>query len=136
LVCAAPDYWARAGKPLHPNDLAHHNCLILARPDAPLAAWPFRENGRASSVKVSGDRQANDGGVVREWAVNALGVAIKNRWDIRRELEAGILETALDDYIAGQIDLYAVYPGSPPSRRVTAPVDFLAEALAMMPSPE
>lgn len=135
LVCASPGYWARTGKPAHPDDLADHNCLVLARPGAPLAAWPFRDGGKPFSVKVSGDRQASDGGVVREWAVEGLGVVIKNRWDIRRELEAGTLETALDDYVAGWIDLYAVHPGGPPTRRVAALVDFLAEALAM-PGPE
>lgn len=133
LVCASPDYWARTGRPTHPGDLAAHNCLVLARPGAPLAAWPFRDHGKLFSVKVSGDRQASDGGVLREWAVNGLGVIIKNRWDVRRELETGALETALDDYVAGQIDLYAVYPGGPPSRRVAALVEFLAEALATSP---
>jgi DNA-binding transcriptional LysR family regulator len=130
LVCASPEYWARKGKPTQPADLAKHNCLILARPGAPLATWPFRESGKHFSVKVSGDRQASDGGVLREWAVRGYGVIIKNRWDIRSELETGRLETVLNDYVAGQIDLFAVHPGAPPSRRVAALVDFLAKALA------
>lgn len=128
LVCASPSYWEKAGRPAHPDDLVDHNCLILARPGAPLAAWPFRDDGRTFRVKVSGDRQTSDGGVLREWAVSGAGVIIKNRWDILRELESGVLETALDDYVAGQIDLYAVCPGGTPSRRVAALVDFLAEA--------
>ncbi|WP_420993128.1 LysR family transcriptional regulator [Cupriavidus sp. 30B13] len=131
LVCASPDYWRRCGKPALPGDLAGHNCLILARPGAPLAAWPFRVAGKPLNVKVSGDRQASDGGVLREWAVEGKGVVIKNRWDIREELAAGTLETALDDYVAEQIDLYAVYPAASPSRRVTALIDFLAAELAV-----
>jgi DNA-binding transcriptional LysR family regulator len=130
LVCASPAYWDRAGRPSHPSDLSEHNCLILARPGAPLAAWPFRDGDKQFSVKVSGDRQASDGGVLREWAVEGCGVIIKNRWDIRSELEAGALETVLDDFVAGQIDLHAVHPAGPPSRRVSALVDFLAERLA------
>lgn len=130
LVCASPDYWRKAGKPAHPNDLAKHNCVILGRPGAPLAAWPFREGGKLFHVKVSGDRQATDGGVVREWAVKGFGVVIKNHCDIRRELEEGSLESALDEYVAGQVDLYAVQPNGPASRRVAALVDFLVEVLA------
>lgn len=30
LVCAAPSYWARHGRPAHPDELAAHNCLVLA----------------------------------------------------------------------------------------------------------
>jgi DNA-binding transcriptional LysR family regulator len=126
LVCASPGYWRRHGKPAQPADLAQHNCLILARPGAPLAAWPFRVDGKQFSVKVSGDRQASDGGVLREWAVAGKGVVIKNRWDISAELAAGTLETALDDYVAEQVDLYAVYPSATPGRRVTALIEFLA----------
>lgn len=133
LVCAAPSYWARAGKPAHPNDLIRHNCLILARPGAPLAAWPFLDGDKQFSIKASGDREASDGGVLREWALAGVGVVLKNRWDISREIAAGLLETVLDDYAAGQIDLYAVQPNGPPSRRVATLVAFLAESFGAAP---
>ncbi|VFR96875.1 Transcriptional regulator, LysR family [plant metagenome] len=130
LVCAAPAYWRRAGKPRHPNDLALHNCLVLARPGAPIVAWPFRDGERHFHVKVSGDRQVSDGGVLRDWALGGVGVILKNRWDMRRELASGQLESVLDDYLAGPVDLFAVLPGGPPNRRVAALVGFLAECLA------
>ncbi|WP_338664133.1 LysR family transcriptional regulator [Pararoseomonas sp. SCSIO 73927] len=129
LVCASPAYWLRAGKPGHPCELAEHNCLILARPGAPLSAWPFRERGKPFSVRVSGDRQASDGEVIRRWALAGFGVVLKNQWDIQHDLEADRLETALGDYQAGSIDLYAVQPGGPPPRRVNALTDFLALSL-------
>lgn len=130
LVCASPDYWRRMGRPVHPNELAHHNCLVLARPGAPLASWSFRDGDRLFSLKVSGDRQASDGAVLREWAVLGVGVIFKNRQDIRQELEAGTLQSALEDHAAGPIDLFAVYPRGA-SRRTAALVDFLATALAV-----
>lgn len=133
LVCASPGYWLTMGKPVRPTDLVDHNCLILARPGAPLLAWPFRDGTRTFSVKVSGDRQANDGGVLRDWAVKGLGVVIKNCWDIRQELESGALEAVLEEYVAGPVDLYAVFPGGAPNRRVTALVEFLADALTPAP---
>ncbi|MET1115937.1 MAG: LysR family transcriptional regulator [Comamonas sp.] len=134
LVCASPAYWARHGKPVHPRDLAQHNCLVLVRPGAPLVAWPFKAAGRQFSVKVSGDRQATDGELLREWAVAGVGVALKNRLDIHPALAAGTLETVLDDYVTGPTDLYAVNPSGVPSRRVAALMDFLAQGLqAQMP---
>lgn len=130
LVCAAPAYWDRHGRPTHPDQLVHHNCLVLARRGAPLSAWTFRENDRNFSVKVSSDRQISDGAVLREWSTDGVGVIWKNRQDIRRELEQGTLESVLDDYSTGPVDLFAVYAGSPANRRTSALVDFLAQSLA------
>jgi DNA-binding transcriptional LysR family regulator len=135
MVCASPQYWARAGKPTHPNQLVDHNCLILARAGAPLAAWPFREGERQFSVKVSGDRQASDGGVLREWVVNGVGVTIKNCWDVRAEMASRAIETALEAFAVGETNLYAVYPGAAPSRRVAALVEFLAAEVAQAQAP-
>lgn len=129
LVCASPAYWLRTGKPAHTRELTSHNCIILARPGAPLSAWSFRDSGRLFTVRVTGDRQASDGEVIRQWALGGFGVVIKNHWDIRQDIETGRLETALDSYVAGPIDLYAVQPDGSPSRRVTALVDFLAASL-------
>jgi DNA-binding transcriptional LysR family regulator len=131
VVCGAPSYWATHGKPMHPSQLSAHNCLILARPEEPLATWPFVVDGKAISVKVSGNRMASDGGVLREWAVNGYGIVIKNRWDIYHELLSGRLETALDQYIGERVDLYAVYAGTMPSRRVAALIEFLARELSV-----
>lgn len=130
LVCASPHYWRAHGKAKVPDDLTGHNCLILARPGAPLAIWPFRMARKPHNVKVSGDRQASDGGVLREWALEGVGVIIKNRWDIRTELASRTLETALEEYVAEHVDLYAVYPAELPARRVTALIQFLADELA------
>lgn len=128
-VCAAPSYWDRAGRPSHPRDLTNHNCIILARPGAPLSPWPFRDAGKLFSVKVSGDRQATDGDIIRAWAVEGRGVVIKNHWDIQEDLEQGRLEAVLDAYLAGPVDLYAVHPDSLPSRRLSALLEFLTDAL-------
>lgn len=130
LVCAAPAYWTRHGKPAHPDELANHNCLVLARPGAPLADWRFEEDGRQFNVRVSGDRETSEGDVLRDWALAGVGVAFKNAWDIRAACAAGALETVLEPFAAERVDLYAVQPGGLPNRRVGALVDFLADALS------
>lgn len=130
LVCASPAYWRERGKPAHPAELAAHNCLVLARPGAPIAVWPFLAGGKRLSVRVDGDRAASDGDVLREWAAQGHGVILKNEWDMRAEIADGRLETALEDFVAERIDLYAVYPKDAPSRRAVALVDHLAQSLA------
>ncbi|MBC7991262.1 MAG: hypothetical protein H7Y19_17010 [Luteimonas sp.] len=88
----------------------------------------MRPRLRLFTVKVSGDREASDGGVLRE--VQGFGVTLKNRWDVQKELADSKLEPALEGFAYSRIDLFAVYPTHPPSRRVAALVDFLAEALS------
>lgn len=130
LVCASPSYWQRAGKPKHPRDLDPHNCIILARPGAPLSAWPFREGDKQFSVKVSGDRSASDGDLIRQWAIEGHGVILKNHWDIELDLQEQRLESVLEDFTESPIDLYAVTPaGGASSRRLSSLVEFIAESL-------
>jgi DNA-binding transcriptional LysR family regulator len=130
-VCASPAYWRRVGRPQHPRDLARHNCLVLARPGAPQANWHFQENGRALTVRVGGDRTANDGGVLRSWAIAGRGVVLKSNFDIEADLAAGRLASALDGFAIENINLYAVHPaGRRPARRVGAFIDYLANCLS------
>lgn len=129
-VCAAPSYWRRHGNPGHPRDLADHNCMVLARPGAPQSTWQFQQDGRVFGVRVQGDRTANDGSTLRHWAIAGAGVVLKSDLDIEGDLAAGRLETVLDGFRHGDVNLYAVHPaGRRPSRRVAALIDFLASRL-------
>ena len=132
-ICAAPAYWARHGKPGHPTDLAQHNCLLLGEPRARHASWTFHSDGERVRVRVSGDRQVNDGEALRQWAIAGAGVVQKSSFDIAGDVRAGRLETALDAFTTEPTNLYAV---SPPrqydSRRVRAFVDFLARHLGAL----
>ena len=135
LVCASPDYWRRAGKPEHPRDLVDHNCMILERPGAPISTWPFREGDKQFSVKVRGDRLVSDGDVLRQWAIEGRGIALKNYWDIALDLTEGRLEAVLESFSGAPIHLYAVTPtGGASSRRLSALVDFISDALSTKPT--
>lgn len=126
-ICAAPAYWRRHGKPSHPGDLARHNCLLLGEPGERHAAWAFRDGAERFRVRVSGDRQVNDGEALRQWAIAGAGVVQKSSFDIAEDIRQGRLETALEPFTAEATNLYAV---SPPrqyeSRRVRRFVDYLA----------
>lgn len=129
-ICAAPAYLDRVGRPQHPRDLADHNCLVLGRPGAPQQSWRFRDGDEPFSVRVGGNRIANDGGVLKDWAVAGRGVVLKSRWDVEPDLIAGRLETVLDDFMADHVNLYAVHPAAhQPSRRVAAFLEHLHQRL-------
>lgn len=129
LICATPGYWEQHGKPSHPEHLVDHNCLILHRTGVNYASWPFLIDGKISSVRVTGNRSANDSAVLRHWTMKGYGVMLKHRWEIQREIDQSLLSTALDDYALPHVDLYAVTSSGPCSKRVSALIDFLAEQL-------
>ncbi|MFJ2366331.1 LysR family transcriptional regulator [Pseudomonas sp. NPDC087697] len=130
VISAAPTYWAAHGKPTCPQDLPRHNCLVISRPDRSFSTWSFTEGGKRLRVKVSGNRMANNGGVLRQWAIKGYGVVMSPLWNIRKELQAGVLSTALEGFLPDEANLYAVTAEGVASRRVTAFLDFLARELA------
>ena len=54
VVYASPEYFARHGHPRHPDDLAHHRCILRSTSEGESEAWRFRISGRLRSVRVSG----------------------------------------------------------------------------------
>ncbi len=55
------------------------------------------------------------------------GVSIRVDWDIQRELQAGELETVLDEFVPDNANLYAVTASEISSPRVRAFIDYLVE---------
>ncbi|MHB9348645.1 LysR family transcriptional regulator [Enterobacter vonholyi] len=125
-VCASPTYWKLNGKPSIPEDLIHHNCLVLSRQNNPQTYWSFIDRNKFFSVAVKGDRMANDGSLLRQWAISGAGVILKSDCDIADDLKAGRLETVLNEFKQDDINLYAVFPaGRNPPRRVNAFIEHL-----------
>ncbi|MBO2669628.1 LysR family transcriptional regulator [Shewanella algae] len=91
VLCASPDYIARFGAPGSPEELAQHNCLCFMLADATHSRWHFQSTSGQITVQVKGDRVADDGELVRRWAVAGKGIAYKSRLDISEELKNGQL---------------------------------------------
>ena len=108
VLCAAPGYFARHGKPATPADLTRHNCLRFALSDTLHDRWTFFRGDDASVVNVHGDRSSNDGELVRRWAVAGHGLAYKSRLDVLADIKAGRLETALDAFAGEEAPLHLV----------------------------
>lgn len=130
LVCAAPKYLDTHGTPQHPDDLGHHNCLIMRFGTNTDQDWTFTIDGQRRTCRVRGNRVANDGDLIRQWCLNGCGVALKSEWDIKAELETGQLVTLLDAFVPAPNALQMVYPaGAVQPRRVRALMDYLLKTL-------
>ena len=110
VLVASPQYLAR-----HPPlkallDLTKHNCILFYRNDRPYSKWQFELGDKPVEIDVSGDRSADDGEVVKRWAVAGRGIAYKSRLDVQHELANGELVELLAGQYVGQISpVYAVY---------------------------
>jgi DNA-binding transcriptional LysR family regulator len=109
VLCAAPGYWARHGKPATPHDLKQHNCLsyLLA---SDVQSWEFDREGERFSIDVRGSLRSNNSLMLVEAMLQGVGLALIPAPLVQRHLDSGQLETALDGYHAETRTLYAVYP--------------------------
>nr|WP_322111075.1 LysR family transcriptional regulator [Steroidobacter sp.] len=132
VLCASPDYLARHGAPTTLEELSKHSLLGAG------SQFPWRLQDRNAPVLVHGRSvvPTNSSEVVRELAVAGLGIALRSKWDVERELASGALRVILPQFPgASDVAIFAVSPAAslvPPS--VTAFINHLAEAYRVVPS--
>lgn len=114
-ICASPQYLEERGRPTKPEDLLRHDCLRYSLMRAEHEWRLYGKNGRIR-LDLSGSLETTSGFMLREAAIAGLGLAILPRFMISDALEAGLLETVLDEYAPRPIGIYAVRSG-----RRTAP---------------
>lgn len=137
LLVVAPSYIARTPAIHCLEDLAAHNCICFYRNDRPYNNWEFIRNGEWVNIAVSGDRSADDGDIVRRWAIAGHGIVYKSAIDVRDDVAAGRLVKLLEgQYQAPPTPIYVVYKERKyQPYRLTALVQFLQESLGQLYAP-
>ena len=130
LVVAAPEYLARHGRPQHPAELAHHECLGYASVGTPMP-WQFMIDGQLESFPVRSRINANNGDVLTEAAAQGLGITLQPDFIVAGYLDAGRVEQILADFAIPELGIYAMLPSNRHvPHRVRVLMDALAAALA------
>lgn len=133
LVCAAPSYLKRHGKPSKPSDLHSHNCLRLSTSDT-FNQWRFAGRHGSERIDVKGHFVTDNVDALHEYALLGGGIARLSTFMIGRDIERGSLVPVLTKYGIERQLIHAVYPHRkhlPAKVRVF--LDFLAERFS--PSP-
>ena len=131
VVCAAPSYLQRKGRPETPADLERHDCLTFnfrrARP-----SWPFRWQGQDISQAVTGSLVVNNGETMKQMVLAGAGIARLGSFHVATDIQAGRLVPLLEEYNPGDLELiHAVYVvGGPLPHRVRAFIEYMIETLA------
>ena len=134
IVCAAPAYWQRHGRPSAPEDLTTHDALHYVY-SSTSDEWRFADaSGAARNVRIRHRLRTNNGEALLRAAASGLGVVQLPEFLVHESIASGELESVLDDYCAPELGVYAVYP----ARRLLAAkvrtfIDFLAAGLATQP---
>ncbi len=129
LICAAPSYFARAGLPMTPQDLAEHNCLILAIPPS-ADLWHFTGPKGTYTVRVAGNYSSNSGAALYDALIQGNGVAQILEYAAADDLAQGRLQTIFADTTRAKRFILAYYPRSATvPKRIELFLDFLTDYL-------
>ncbi|PKF60819.1 LysR family transcriptional regulator [Psychromonas sp. psych-6C06] len=99
VLCASPAYLVENGTPLTPEDLMHHNCLAMLRHHEELKTWYFQGKDKKATISITPKRFSDDGEVIRHWALEGAGIALKSILDVQADINNNRLVTLLDDYM-------------------------------------
>ncbi len=92
VLCASPDYLARAGVPMTVEDLDNHCCLQFRNPaHGRLYPYRFTLKGHSISKVMGGGLIANEGEAIKNAAVAGAGVAQLPSYMVIDDLESGRL---------------------------------------------
>jgi len=123
----------RNGRPLEPDDLLHHNCVIYSY-QASGSDWLLSGPDGPVSVPVTGTLRINNGETVRTALLANVGIGYMPAFMIAGEIRSGALLPVLEKFVRPEIGVFALYPHSRYlSAKVRVFVDFLVRRLAGNP---
>lgn len=130
-VIASPDYLARYGRPKHPSELAHHECLGYTT-SGNQQSWQFEIDGNLVSFPIRARINANNGEALTEAAARGLGITCQPDFIYEQYLADARIEEILTDYILPELGIYAILRSNRQiPHRVRVLIDFLAERIGL-----
>lgn len=140
LVCASPDYVARAGAPTHPSDLSTHNCLAY-KGHLGVQRWYFRrpDDGAYMPYDISGNLQSNNAEALVAAALKGQGIVLFPSWlyaadAFRKKKWVRLLPDWQASVVAEPAEINLLFPESRlRSRKVKLLSDFIVERVGAPP---
>ncbi len=129
IICAAPEYLEKHGRPDNPIDLTKHACLHFSG----LRwgnVWNLKRDGQTLRIPIVPRYLANDGITLRDVALAGAGLTLLPMFEIGPEIRDGRLVRVLDDWELGSVPIHAVYPANKNiASKVRRFTDFLVKRL-------
>ena len=110
-VVASPDYLQRHPAPLHPDDLAQHNCVRFRfASTGAIYKWEFQLDNRVVEFEIRGNLTITDSLFNLEPALDGVGLAYTFASLAQPYLQAGRLQQVLQTYSPTFPGFYLYYP--------------------------
>jgi len=125
IICASPEYLARAGVPRTPRDLATHQCLDFMHWNKHVR-WKLND-AHAAEVPASRFR-SNNGQALRMAALRGHGIVMQTEILLADDIAAGRLVPLLEEYLPAPRPMHLVYPRDRlPTPKLTTFIEFMLE---------
>jgi LysR family transcriptional regulator, transcriptional activator for dmlA len=114
FLVASPEYARSVASILRtPQDLTKVRCIALHQDNDRFSVWPLIKSDerpkQETSVRVVAMLASNHGEVVKQWAIEGLGVTLRSEFDVAPELINGQLVRVLPEWQGTLGDIYAMY---------------------------
>lgn len=103
---ASPRYLKNSGEPIHPADLARHECLGFRTLKS--NTWTLRHADESMDVAVDGRFQLNSIGLIRHLAALDLGIAVLPMEIVAEDVANGRLRRILTEWEGPPTPVYAM----------------------------
>lgn len=98
VTVGSPDYFARRGRPAHPDELLGHPCIRHRFLSGVAMPWEFEKDGEVVRVAPTGPLISNASDLSLQAAEAGLGLVRTFEGFAAEAVAAGRLETVLDDW--------------------------------------
>jgi DNA-binding transcriptional LysR family regulator len=122
-LCGSPSYFKKRGRPIDPTDLEQHEWVVYKMTSGIIE---INKGNRSYSIAVKGGISTNNAAARTAFLEGGHGLGRIPIYDAWPKIQAGTLESVLDDYHLKDIDIYGVFPpGSAASKKLRLLIDYL-----------
>lgn len=111
VVVATPAYFENSPDLRVPPDLLRHTCVRVRLPNGERYRWRFEKAGQSVQIDVPGQITLDESTLARIAVLDNLGIGYFMEPDVREDIAAGRLVSALVDWAPSLSPLCLYYPG-------------------------
>jgi DNA-binding transcriptional LysR family regulator len=135
IVCAAPAYLDRRGRPTSADELSDHDCLAFAKDGQPLPWGAYAPDGSVKPLIIRPRHTVSHGEALKDATVAGMGLAYLSTWLAADDIRSGRLEVVPILTPAEDVPITALWPRSRDlAPKVRAVVDALVGAFSPIPA--
>ncbi|QAX82493.1 LysR family transcriptional regulator [Pseudomonas sp. DTU12.3] len=134
VICGSPDYFAKYGRPVHPQALAGAP-VVATSAIGQQRTWPFLDAGEPLSVRPEPRLIVTANQAAITAACMGLGLTRVLSYQVASKIASGELEIVLAEFELPPLPIHVVYQGGRKApARIRSFVDFTVEALRENPA--